>query len=93
MRLMRRPLLWIEQAKALDVVAKPVASVVSKVVRARPSLHNVLSGTPIGHPLHPILTDVTIGAFTMGTLLDLVGGRRSAPAANLLVGVGAASAV
>ncbi len=93
MRLARRPLLWIEQAKGLDAVAKPAASAVSKVVRSRRSLHNLLSGVPIGHPLHPILTDVTIGAFTMGTLVDLVGGRRSAPAADLLVTVGAASAV
>ncbi|HEX5532569.1 MAG TPA: Rieske (2Fe-2S) protein [Actinomycetales bacterium] len=92
-RLASRPVLWLEQAKGLDVVAKPVATAVSKVVRRSRSLHNLLSGTPFGHPLHPVLTDVTIGAFTMGTFLDLVGGRRAAPAADLLVGVGAASAV
>lgn len=93
MSLLRRRWVWVEQATALDAVAKPVASTVSRVVRSQRSVRNLLSGTPFGHPAHPVLTDVTLGAFSMGTLLDVLGGRAAAPAADMLIRVGAASAV
>jgi nitrite reductase/ring-hydroxylating ferredoxin subunit/uncharacterized membrane protein len=32
-----------------------------------------LNGTWIGHPLHPMLTDIPIGAWTLTILLDLIG--------------------
>jgi nitrite reductase/ring-hydroxylating ferredoxin subunit/uncharacterized membrane protein len=35
-------------------------------------MKNVLHGTPLGHPLHPLLTDVPIGAWTVLVVLDLV---------------------
>jgi nitrite reductase/ring-hydroxylating ferredoxin subunit len=31
---------------------------------------DLLHGTWLGHPLHPVLTDITIGAWTLGTLFD-----------------------
>lgn len=31
-------------------------------------------GTWLGHPLHPVLTDFTIGAWAMGAVFDLAGG-------------------
>ena len=34
---------------------------------------DVLHGIWLGHPLHPALTDVTIGAWTTGLLLDMLG--------------------
>ncbi|HET7274805.1 MAG TPA: DUF2231 domain-containing protein [Longimicrobiaceae bacterium] len=34
---------------------------------------DVLHGTWLGHPLHPVLTDVTIGAWTLGAAFDAVG--------------------
>jgi len=33
-----------------------------------------LHGTWLGHPLHPVLTDFTIGAWAMGAAFDLAGG-------------------
>ena len=33
-----------------------------------------LSGTPIGHALHPLLTDLPIGTWTSALLLDALGG-------------------
>lgn len=45
-------------------------------------------GAWLGHALHPILTDFPLGAFASATVLDLVGGHRSRPAAALLVGAG-----
>ncbi|WP_441291897.1 DUF2231 domain-containing protein [Sorangium sp. KYC3313] len=35
-------------------------------------LQNLLHGTWLGHPLHPVLTDVPIGAWTTAVVLDLI---------------------
>jgi uncharacterized membrane protein len=50
-------------------------------------------GKLLGHPLHPVLTDVTIGFWTASWWLDLVGGRGSALASRKLAGWGVVSAV
>ncbi|MEV5829152.1 Rieske (2Fe-2S) protein [Spirillospora sp. NPDC052242] len=78
--------------EALDGVAKPVSKAAGRAVRPR-AIRNLLSGTSLGHPLHPALTDVTIGAWNMAALLDAIGGRAAEPAADLLVKVGIVSAV
>jgi nitrite reductase/ring-hydroxylating ferredoxin subunit/uncharacterized membrane protein len=54
---------------------------------------DALSGTWLGHPLHPVLTDVAIGAFASASLLDILGGRRGARSANALVRFGMLAAV
>jgi nitrite reductase/ring-hydroxylating ferredoxin subunit/uncharacterized membrane protein len=77
----------IERTEALDKVAQPVAGLVGRLVKPRP-VRNILSGSYLGHPLHPLMTDLPIGAWTMATLLDAVGGRRAEPAADLLVMAG-----
>jgi nitrite reductase/ring-hydroxylating ferredoxin subunit/uncharacterized membrane protein len=82
----------VERWKALDRVGRPAAAAVGRAVSPRP-VRNLLSGTALGHPAHPLLTDLPIGAWSMATLLDLVGGRASEPAADLLVAAGMASAV
>ena len=82
----------METWKALDRVAEPLARTVGRTVRPAP-VRNVLSGTVIGHPLHPLLTDVPIGAWTMAAVLDLAGGPSTARAADVLVVAGMAAAV
>jgi nitrite reductase/ring-hydroxylating ferredoxin subunit/uncharacterized membrane protein len=72
---------------ALDKLTKPVKGVVAKLVPAGP-VKDVLSGTWLGHQLHPMLTDVVIGTFTSATILDLIGGKRAVPAANTLAVIG-----
>jgi nitrite reductase/ring-hydroxylating ferredoxin subunit/uncharacterized membrane protein len=76
----------------IDKVAEPLVRAVKKVVK-QGAAKDLLSGTWLGHQLHPLLTDVPIGAFTSATVLDLVGGERAEPAADLLVGLGIVSAV
>lgn len=53
---------------------------------------DLLHGTWLGHPLHPVLTDVVVGAWTLGSLLDLVslfdGSSRVADTADLLTDIG-----
>lgn len=82
----------VERWKALDRVGRPAAAAVGRAVSPRP-VRNLLSGTALGHPAHPLLTDLPIGAWSMATLLDLVGGRAAEPAADLLVVTGMATAV
>ncbi|GAA1756413.1 Rieske (2Fe-2S) protein [Kocuria aegyptia] len=81
-----------EKWTALDRVAEPLARAVGRTVRPAP-VRNVLSGTVIGHPLHPLLTDVPIGAWSMAAMLDLAGGPSTARAADVLVAAGLAAAV
>ncbi len=82
----------IERFAPLDKVASPLASLVGKAVGPR-RVRNLLSGTKLGHPVHPMLTDLPIGAWSMSTLLDAVGGISAEPAADLLVGAGILSAI
>jgi uncharacterized membrane protein len=58
-----------------------------------PGVRPVLAGEWLGHALHPALTDLPIGFWTSAWALDLIGGRRSAPAATVLIGLGVASAL
>ncbi|MDQ1060639.1 nitrite reductase/ring-hydroxylating ferredoxin subunit/uncharacterized membrane protein [Arthrobacter globiformis] len=82
----------IEHFDRLDGVASAISKAVGKAVQPRP-VRNTLSGTLLGHPLHPVLTDFPIGAWTMATVLDTVGGPASEQAADILVAVGIATAV
>ena len=82
----------IEAAERLDPPADAVMAAIGKVVPNGP-LKDALSGVWLGHPLHPMLTDLPIGFWTSAWVLDLVGGKRSAGAARTLVGLGILSAV
>jgi nitrite reductase/ring-hydroxylating ferredoxin subunit/uncharacterized membrane protein len=70
--------------------AKPVgdwlhgvtAAVFGRILPVR----DFLAGTWLGHPLHPLLTDVPIGALTVTIVLDLIGQPVAADVA-LLIGV------
>lgn len=54
---------------------------------------DALSGTWLGHPLHPPLTDLPIGFWTSALTLDLLGGHRSRRAATHLVAWGVLTAI
>ena len=58
---------------------------------------DALHGTWLGHPLHPVLTDVTIGAWTMGAVFDALGALGdddfSRQVGDRLTAIGTASAV
>ncbi len=76
----------------LDELADPTADAVRHALDRQP-LKDALSGTWLGHPLHPLLTDLPIGFWTSAFTLDLVGGRGTRRAATQLVGWGVVSAV
>jgi nitrite reductase/ring-hydroxylating ferredoxin subunit/uncharacterized membrane protein len=82
----------LEAAVALDHVADPVHDAATRLL-PRGRTKDVLHGVWLGHPLHPLLTDLPIGFWTSAFVLDLVGGRRARPAADALVGLGVTTAL
>jgi nitrite reductase/ring-hydroxylating ferredoxin subunit/uncharacterized membrane protein len=82
---------------AAEQVARGIHDVVLKGGPPARRAADLLHGTWLGHPLHPVLTDVTIGAWLFGSVLDLLSlGRRSRGterAADKLITLGTLSAV
>src|SRR5215218_11489198 len=76
-------------AVALDPAGRAVAKTVRSAVPAGP-VKDALSGSWLGHALHPLLTDLPIGTWTSAVLLDWLGGARSEQAADRLIGLGIA---
>ena len=83
----------VGRIEALDRAAAPMAQLVKRLAPSQSRVKDLLSGTWLGHPLHPLLTDIPIGSFTSASVLDLIGGERAEPAADRLVDLGLASAV
>ncbi|HEY7281814.1 MAG TPA: Rieske 2Fe-2S domain-containing protein [Actinomycetota bacterium] len=81
-----------EQAESFDPASAKVAEVVEKAV-PQGAIREFLAGTWLGHPLHPVLTDVPIGAWVAAGFLDVFGGEESRPAARKLIGFGALAAL
>lgn len=81
----------IEAAAALDPAGKAIAKR-ARAALSPTALKEALSGTRLGHALHPLLTDVVIGTFVSATLLDVLGGDADGRARTRLVGVGLAAA-
>jgi nitrite reductase/ring-hydroxylating ferredoxin subunit/uncharacterized membrane protein len=82
----------IQRSRSLDAVGRTVAVWFAKVVRPG-VVKDLFSGTWLGHPVHPMLTDLPIGAWTSAMTLDVLGGEEARGAADLLIGVGVLSAL
>ena len=80
----------LEQAEALDPVAAAVEKAVGAVLPPG-RFKDLLHGTWLGHPVHPVLVAVPIGMWSGASLLDLTAGDRSA--ARRLVAAGVLAAV
>ena len=89
---LRETLHRIEHTPALDTAGKVLQSVAGPLTRSD-ATKTALSGTWLGHRLHPLLTDVPIGAWTSAAVLDVFGGRHSRKAARRLVGFGILAAL
>jgi nitrite reductase/ring-hydroxylating ferredoxin subunit/uncharacterized membrane protein len=79
----------IERADALDPVADAIVSAARKVLRKGP-VEDALSGTPLGHPLHPLLVAIPIGAWVSSAVFD---GTGNADGARRLIGLGCLAAL
>ncbi len=76
-----------------ETAVDSIAGAMDDIVEAIPApTKSFLKGDWLGHPLHPMLTDLPIGFWTSSWLLDIFGGRRSRRVATAFVGLGIASA-
>jgi nitrite reductase/ring-hydroxylating ferredoxin subunit len=80
----------LEGVSALDAPGKAIGKKVRGLI-PRGAVKDALSGSWLGHALHPLLTDVVIGSFVSATLLDVLGGDDDGRAAERLIGVGLAA--
>lgn len=80
------------ESDALEAPASRVADAIRGWFEPRP-VKNALSGVWLGHRLHPLLTDVVIGAWAGAGVLDLLGNRQDERAAQRLVGTGLLASV
>ena len=76
---------------AIDSPASKLNRLAAGYVGPDKALAGILGGADAGHPLHPMLTDITIGAWTAAVALDLLGGKSSHKAADRLIALGVAS--
>jgi len=81
-----------ERAESLDPASEKVAEIAEKAVPTG-TVREFLAGTWLGHPLHPVLTDVPIGAWVAAGFLDVFGGEDSRQAARKLIGFGSLAAL
>jgi hypothetical protein len=58
----------IQHSTSLDAIGRRLAVVFARIVRPG-KLKDLFSGTWLGHPVHRLLTDVPIGAWTSGVTL------------------------
>lgn len=83
-KLLRR----LEDLRAVDGAATAVATTVRKALRGS-GAEDVLRGSWLGHPLHPLMVTVPIGAYASAAVLDLAPGYSDA--ARKLTGLGLAA--
>lgn len=87
---MRALMMKLEQTSALDRVGDRLQRVVQGTLRTQ-RVRDLLHGVWLGHPLHPALVQVPVGAWLSAGVLDLLRGQRRAAAA--LVGLGTVAAL
>jgi nitrite reductase/ring-hydroxylating ferredoxin subunit/uncharacterized membrane protein len=79
----------LEKTNKLDRLGNPLQRGLHKILRGR--VRDALHGVWLGHPLHPALVQLPIGAWFSAAVLDAIPG--TSRSATVLVGAGTASAV
>jgi len=82
----------IERAGSVDPVLGPVQAAVRRALPEDSVAKEILSGSWIGHPVHPLLTDVVVGSWLSAWTLDLIGSDGHERAADGLIAVGLVAA-
>src|SRR5215208_962429 len=91
---------FLNQKTFLDRFAEPVQKFVNQIFQnsgeTGQKVADLLNGTWLGHPLHPVLTDIPVGAWIAGVTLDSMevstGRRGIGVAADAAVALGVAGA-
>jgi nitrite reductase/ring-hydroxylating ferredoxin subunit/uncharacterized membrane protein len=91
----QRPIDALGRSTALDGLADAVQPALRKWLEgtdgAQRPIKDLLHGTWLGHPLHPLITDIPIGAWTVTAVcdaLDLLGVKRFRDAADIALVIG-----
>src|SRR3712207_5470046 len=79
----------VADVSSFDKVIEPARRAVDAALRPQ-AVKDLLHGTWLGHPLHPVLVQVPVGAWVSAGLLDAI--PRLRPAATVLIGTGVAAA-
>src|SRR5215203_4581562 len=79
----------VADVSSFDKAIDPARRAVQKGLPG--GLKDLLHGTWLGHPLHPVLVQVPVGSWLSAGILDAVPPMR--PAATLLIGTGVAASV
>ena len=61
---------WLEPVA--DFLQKVVAGAYKALGKPGRDLKTLANGTWLGHPLHPVLTDIPLGAWTLAVLFDII---------------------
>jgi nitrite reductase/ring-hydroxylating ferredoxin subunit/uncharacterized membrane protein len=87
--MLRQTISRLEKSTALDPVSERLQGAVQNAMPQR--LKDLLHGTWLGHPLHPVLVQVPVGAFVSASVLDLLPGQDKAATTLIVVGVAGAA--
>lgn len=83
----------LEESSSLDGLVAQLDGLLERTLGRSPTLTSLLRGHSVGHPLHPLLTDLPIGLWSSATVLDVFGGRSARGAADCLVLLGELAAL
>jgi nitrite reductase/ring-hydroxylating ferredoxin subunit/uncharacterized membrane protein len=78
--------------EAIDSPAKPLAKKIRSLTSPKP-ISEALSGTWLGHPVHPMLIALPMGSWISAVLIDWLGGDDGETSADVLVGAGLVTAL
>lgn len=85
----------VGRQQRLDKLAAPLQKAIAGAFAAGGArglrIQNALNGVWLGHPLHPVLTDLPIGFWTAALALDTLGGEQQHRAADATLGLGVLS--
>jgi len=89
--MLRQLVARLEKARSLDAISDRLQKIINAGVRPR-AVKDLLHGTWLGHPLHPVLIHAPIGSFLSAAVLDAVPGQGRAATTMITAGVVASPA-
>ena len=82
----------LEDAEVLDAPAALLQSL-ADLLTSSDAMKDLLSGAQLGHPVHPLLTDIPIGCWTSASIIDVIAPRSGRSVAQHLTALGVLSAI
>jgi nitrite reductase/ring-hydroxylating ferredoxin subunit/uncharacterized membrane protein len=77
----------LERVSALDRAVAPLRGTVQRLLSDRREVEDALHGVWLGHPLHPVLVQLTLGSFLSASLVDIARGKRGVSSGLIATGL------